>query len=525
MDPAATTVVNGPDAIPDAPESELRRPLRERLTWDHGAMVLVVLGAILRFADLGRQSMWYDELFTMLVTTKSLPGLMRIAIEDTTPPFYYILQHFLIRAFGISEVTMRFLPALAGVITIWVVYLLGKRLFSPKVGFWAAGLMTVGALPLRYSQEARAYSFMMLFAALSLLALASLAEKPGVFRAALFGLSLAALAYSHVYGAFGCLAIVLAMLALPSLRRGVGWWGAGAAGLAALSYVPWALIVLTQIRTVGGWVQGGTWGLRAPASLGDEFARTLANLTPWPTQPAVLPALAFTGLLVAGLLGTASAPQIARHAKKPSADGSIPERDALWLLGAAAVVPVMTGLLLTRYVVPIHDLRNCLVALPAVYVLVAVGATRLKGQAGTILIAALVAYAVFGLGSYYTSTSKGHWREAVTYLLDRGAQHELVIASSDYVPLDVNMYSVVLGHPKQFPLATVGRDLDGKNLDKALGKALKGRTSVYVVTAFVHRTGVDWTTFDDGMKRAGWKVAETRNFDFLPLVRHWMRQR
>ncbi|HZZ71842.1 MAG TPA: glycosyltransferase family 39 protein [Pirellulales bacterium] len=58
------------------------------------------------------------------------------------PPFMYWMMRLGYEMFGVSEVGSRFFSALFGLATALLVYHLGKRLFSPRVGFWAAVGMT-----------------------------------------------------------------------------------------------------------------------------------------------------------------------------------------------------------------------------------------------------------------------------------------------------------------------------------------------------------------------------------------------
>ncbi len=495
--------------------------------WERAAFAVVILGALLRVIGLGRQSMWYDELYSVLISKNGFADLWGEAAADTTPPLYYVAQSVVIRAFGLSEITMRILPALAGVVTIWLVFAVGKRLFDAKTGFWAAALFATAVLPLRYAQEARAYSFLMMFAALALLALLRLAETPSRFRAIQFGLALSALAYTHVYGVLGAVGIVVGMLSVRSIRVRVRSLGLLAAAGAGLSFIPWGLVILNgQFQTIGHWAEAGSWAIKPPGNLFTEFWIAVGRYAPWPDGPSVTQAFAFAGVVLVGLAVPPPEPAIAMTGEgvKASSDRVHTPGDARLLLVLAAVVPMVIGLLISEYVLPIHNLRNGLVVVPAFYLLAAAGGLRLRRFAGYALVALLLVSAAIGLNGFYSSTSKGHWREAAAYLIDEGAQSQGVIVSSNMVPLDVNMYSIVLGHEEQFPLAELDWTQSGSELDRSIRGALEGKDSVYVVTAFIPLTGEDRTAFDDSMRRMqGWRLEETRNYETVPLVRHWVR--
>jgi len=517
----------------DAPAAADANPDKR---WNRLILLVIALGAFMRFVDLRRQSMWYDELFTVFTSMKSLPGLLKVTAADTSPPLFYIAESGMIRLFGKGEIAMRFLPAFAGVLTIWVVYLAGKKLFSPKASFWAAALFAIAYMPLRYAQEARAYSFMMLFAALGLLTLLRLAEKPGFLNAAAFCLALTALVYNHVYGVFGGFALVLAMLVVPGLRRRTRWWGVGAAAVAAAFFVPWGLVILNQqIRTVGDWVGAGSWPIKPPANLLLEMWSAISSFTPWP-YPEVWSSVVFAFALLAGLFAvgsketargssgeTRAAEKSEPAAKRTLEPFALSDRDVAVTLAIVMLVPLVVALGISKFVLPIQELRSYVVCIPAAYLLAAFGATRLRPIVSFVLLMALLASAIMGVPVFYSAHNKGYYREAVQYLLANNAQDERIIVSSNYLPLDLNIYCLIEGYDRQFRLDTVKWWHRGEELDKDLAPLLKNRQDVWIVTAFVPLADDGTTTFDASMNRQdGWRLVDTQNFDDRPKVEHWV---
>jgi mannosyltransferase len=136
---------------------------------------LVVAAAALRFWRIGHQSFWYDEAFTVVLVHRS-PSAMFALLPKTelTPPLYYSIAWVWVRIFGYGEAGLRSLSALAGVATVPAMYGAGKELISRRAGLIAAALVAFNPLLIWYSQEARSYSVLVLFATLSLLAFAHL---------------------------------------------------------------------------------------------------------------------------------------------------------------------------------------------------------------------------------------------------------------------------------------------------------------------------------------------------------------
>src|SRR5580693_9895098 len=79
--------------------------------------------------------------------------------------YYVLLRPWLY--FGYGEGTVRLLSVIPGVISIPVMYVLGVRLFGRRTALVATLLLALNACAIFVSQEARAYSFVMLAVLLS----------------------------------------------------------------------------------------------------------------------------------------------------------------------------------------------------------------------------------------------------------------------------------------------------------------------------------------------------------------------
>ena len=131
---------------------------------------ILLLGFILRLVSLN-QSLWLDEAITVLAVKNHsfLQIITQYIGGDFHPPGFYLLLNLWTKIFGYSEVSARFPSVLFGVATIWIVYLLTKKLFSEKVGLLAAFLLAINPLHIYYSQEARMYAFAAFAVSLSFL--------------------------------------------------------------------------------------------------------------------------------------------------------------------------------------------------------------------------------------------------------------------------------------------------------------------------------------------------------------------
>ena len=118
---------------------------------------IIVLGFIIRRVNMMLpKSLWGDCWFSMALAQKPLPELFLGAIQDVHPPLYPILSHF----FSYNETSLRLLSLLAGVGTIYAVYLLAKELFSEKVALIASLLVAINPYWLQSSNEIRSYALL-----------------------------------------------------------------------------------------------------------------------------------------------------------------------------------------------------------------------------------------------------------------------------------------------------------------------------------------------------------------------------
>jgi mannosyltransferase len=132
----------------------------------------VLLAAAVRLPTLGQQSFWLDEGYTEHLVRMSLGGMLStIPNTESTPPLYYVLAWGWTRVFGYSEAGLRSLSALAGILTVPVVYAAATRLASRRAGAIAGFLVALAPVLVWFSQEARAYALATLLSSITLLCL------------------------------------------------------------------------------------------------------------------------------------------------------------------------------------------------------------------------------------------------------------------------------------------------------------------------------------------------------------------
>jgi len=203
--------------------------------------LITALGLVLRLAFLGHRSLYSDEAWSFSAASMGPLGLISsVASYDLHPPLYYmILSAFL--ALGRSEFAIRLPSALFGTLTIPPAYWLGRRFLGERGGLLVAFLLAISPMHVRYSQEARMYPLITLFATLSLILLLRAMEQGGVTSWALYGISAALCLYTHYIAFFALLTegVLVLWISMRKGRLGIpkGFLLAGASALA--SFAPW----------------------------------------------------------------------------------------------------------------------------------------------------------------------------------------------------------------------------------------------------------------------------------------------
>ena len=128
-------------------------------------LVIMVFGAFLRVNTIGYEDLWIDEVLTITYTRSSFFDLW-FHPSDPTPPLYYTLFKLLVSDTG-SPVAVRSLSAVLGILSIPVIYAVGRSLSNDATGLAAALFLAVSGPHITYSQEARAYALLFLLVLLS----------------------------------------------------------------------------------------------------------------------------------------------------------------------------------------------------------------------------------------------------------------------------------------------------------------------------------------------------------------------
>jgi mannosyltransferase len=227
-------------------------------------VAVIMLGAWFRLHGLAVQSLWNDELASVVYTNLPPIDMIRATARDVHPPAYYLILWASRNVLGDSEIMLRMPSAFAGILAIAAMYVLGRRVYSAREGILGATLLAALWSPIYYSQEARMYSFVLLFTLVTSALWIGLVKRLSSNRmpwrlAAAYILASCILLYLHYYGIFvsGLQGGAFFLLGLRHVRRLRSILLVYL--LVVLAYAPWMMFVLP------GWQyqKGASLGLRA----------------------------------------------------------------------------------------------------------------------------------------------------------------------------------------------------------------------------------------------------------------------
>jgi hypothetical protein len=305
-----------------------------------------------------------------------------------------------------------------------------RRVLGEREAIAAALFLAVAPLHVTYGQEARTYALTMLIAIVCTDLFVRVAREPTQRLQFAYVVAAGLLLYSHLYGVFvlaahqAAYAAALVGRSTPKPKLPLRRWIIVSIAIAAL-YSPWVPIVLGWVRAVGVsfWVKRVTW---------DDASRAYWVLTG--STPLYVIAIA---LLV---LGTKRIWR--RH------------REALPLLAALTLLPVIVPVALSVMGRPSFAPRYAIVACVGLYPLLAAGVAAIPVAAARFaLLIVIAALGIHALHGEATIVPKSPWRDAIAYV----QQHAAPI---DRVAIHIGAKKRMWDFYNRRPLHTTGFDTE-----------------------------------------------------------------
>jgi mannosyltransferase len=118
------------------------------------------LGFLIRLARIDSRGLTYDDTFSIFLSARPLPDIIRGTAADTMPPLYYFLLHYWL-AIGQLVWFIRLLSLFFSLLAIYLLYLWMRELTSDhRSAIFGALLMAVSPLQYYHAQDVRNYALL-----------------------------------------------------------------------------------------------------------------------------------------------------------------------------------------------------------------------------------------------------------------------------------------------------------------------------------------------------------------------------
>lgn len=387
-------------------------------TWKIGVLLTLCLAFALRVFRLGEREIWYDEAFAVLYAEKETGAIIHGTITpiegaaaDIHPLLYYFFLHGWM-GLGQSPFIVRFPSVILGLLSICLIFRLGRELFTARVGLLAATLTAVSPFHIWYSQEARMYSLLCLSSLLSIYFFVKVWKEGTWVHWIGFSICTALSLYAHNLAFFILFTLDLFVLLL---RRWELLKPLFIAHIAiGLLVLPWLLLVPSQFAKVhqAYWI---------PKPRPTELVRTLIVFTfNLPIPDWLLPFSLFFSLLLLFLT--------LYRTFRPLIMGN-QNNWAKYLTVSLSFIPVITMFLISQ-IRGIYIERGVLVCALAYYLTMA--QAILKGRSSHFVTLSLIPVPLLLAGSLwhqynYSEFPRSPFREANVYLREHCRTGDVIV--------------------------------------------------------------------------------------------------
>ena len=452
------------------------------------AIALIVAGAAwLRFHAIAAKSFWIDEGASVAIARMDWYDFARLLWRrEANMTLYYLLLRGWVYLGG-SETWIRALSVIFALATLPVVYLLGKRLFGRRAAMVACVLLAVNAFHIRYSQEARSYTLVVLLVSLASLLLVSATQRSAAGRSShrlwtAYTITASLAVYAQFYAVLVVGAHSVWMLwrnrtqpSTDATREMNVEFRRALIRFSALTTPIWVFIILTGAGPLRWLERPGIGSIR-------EFMSALTGNAGW---LLTLPYVVMMILAAAGrrkILPVGALPGAVQFALS-------------WLL-----LPIVVTLAVS-VIHPVFLPRYLIVCLPALVLLAGAGVMQLPNLAASAVLIGMTALSMQGTASYYGrdfDLLREDWRDASAYVLDHQQSGDAILFHANQGRMPFEYYAQLWKRPEPtifFPghndLVT-WRDFMGSPSAHQVEAAVSGGGRVWLILS--HTNDSDATT-------------------------------
>ncbi len=437
----------------------------------------------LRVYRLADKNVWWDEGWSIWLSRQDLIAIALRTASDEHPPLHYWMLHFWNFVAGTDAFAGRFISVAFGVLTIALIYRIGKRVGGAWVGVLAAFFLALARFHIWWSQDIKNYTPSIFFAFAAVwfglqildfrfqISDLSARHSPFAIRYSLFAYALcAALAlWTHYLAALVLLALNIYALAIfvTDKSKILNWFIANLLG--ALLFLPWLALYL---QNAAAWTA-------APAFDFALFLKLVATVLPLGVTTNIddyaALTVAFTVLVVLGcgwlVIKSPVGSRITHH--------------ALLFILIVLLPPVLIYLLsLTpvSFFAPKIQARYLLILLPAYVMLLALGIaflSRLSRAFAVFAILFVLTANALVLNDYYADRRlRDDYATLANTINAFARQDDLVLLDTDQ---EWPTFLYYLRAPRAWLGAPNGKAMDAASADALTRRALTRHNAIWLV--------------------------------------------
>jgi len=447
--------------------------------WAAPIAITVLAGAV-RLSGLGAQCFWGDEICSILVSKFQLPASLGYYMQDPHPPLFYMSVR-LMRQLGESELWLRLLPAMWGILAVPVLYTAVNRLHGMASASVAALALAVNPLHYWISQDLRNLSMLTTLCLLSVLLMIPMARGERTKLRWSHSLVTAAALYTNYFSFF-----IVAFQAVYLLWRTRSPRALKHIIVPVLLFLPWTLFLALQFihgqswrsfipmwqMTMETWL---VWTVNAFPWRYTTFVQPLDHLYTTDTKTFFLVQLALTIPALILVLMCA----IPRSTEKTK------------LFAAYLLIPTAL-VLVTSVLVPIFHMKYMVVVVPAFAACIGIGFINLWNRNRVVAASCLgimLALNCWSILQVKTDARyvKPPWRGVFADLAQRIEPEHIVLTYNKVsAPDPVHYYDLGAPFEEIKHAEAVNAPIGRKGFAKRLEPMVRGKSTVWMIDYLNH---------------------------------------
>lgn len=386
-------------------------------------LLILFFAAALRFYHIDFQSIWLDEIHTMIEGNPKMPykefyDIM--ILREQMPHLYFLSVKVFSFIFGHTTFVVRVFSAIIGTVSIYGIYLLGKEVYNKNVGLIAALLLSVNYFHIGYSQEIRPYILLSLFAIFSFYRLVIFIKNHSYKNALYYGLFTSLLINTHFFGLFILVSqfviILFFLFDLAKEERKKYFLSAVVAGATTLIlWLPSIKIFLVVAKIKAFWIQLPT--PEVYIGVFKDFFGSAENV-----------------IFIAYLLGIFYF--IRMFSEKKEKDNPIKNNKNLmsfFILLIWIFVTLLIPYIRTFLDVPMIISRYFIGILPAVILIIAIAIENIRStaiQRLVVIIFVIVSLTdIIAVKDYYNKITKTQYREMTQKIIEKNTSNSIIVST------------------------------------------------------------------------------------------------